>query len=338
MSSSEIQNQNKILHEYVQNPNVSGSSIAKKLKLPKSTVCRAIKRIKETNSVTRRHGGGRKPGPVNKDLDQKLRRSLKQNPGLSDADRAARYNTSRTNVRKTRIRLGIKAYKSVKVPNRNDKQNLVAKSRARLLYDKFLTKFEGCILMDDETYVKADFNQLPGSKFYYSTMRGNVPAKYKFVMHDKFAAKFMIWQAICTCGLRSQVFVTKSTMNADLYIKECLQKRILPLIRSHRNEVMFWPDLASCHYAKLTLSWFEANNVAFIKKYMNPPNCPEFRPIERYWAIVKRILKKNGGTVKDINAMKIKWNQQAAKVTDEGVRTLMSHIKQKVRDFIRCHE
>ena len=26
---------------------------------------------------------------------------------------------------------------------------------------------------------------------------------------------------------------------------------------------------------------------------MNPSNCPELRPIERFWAIVKRNLRKN---------------------------------------------
>lgn len=104
--------------------------------------------------------------------------------------------------------------------------------------------------MDDETYVKRDFKQLPGQKYYVSSIRGNVPNRYKFVQQDKFAKKYLIWQCICSCGLKSRTFVTSSTLNADLYIKECLQKRLLPFIRSHRSSVKFWPDLASIHYAK----------------------------------------------------------------------------------------
>jgi hypothetical protein len=36
-----------------------------------------------------------------------------------------------------------------------------------------------------------------------------------------------------------------------------------------------------------------------IKKVDNQPNYPEFRPIERFWVIVKRILKETHRTVQD---------------------------------------
>jgi len=38
----------------------------------------------------------------------------------------------------------------------------------------------------------------------------------------------------------------------------------------------------------------EAENIKFVSKEENPQNCLELRPIERYWAIVKRNLLKNG--------------------------------------------
>ena len=109
---------------------------------------------------------------------------------------------------------------------------------------------------------------------------------------DKFPKKFMVWQAICSCGKRSTPFVNSKTMNQDVYIKECLQKRIIPLINQHDSDVLFWPDLASCHYAKKTIAWYEANGVPFVPKTSNPPNCPELRPIETFWALCKRNLKK----------------------------------------------
>lgn len=78
------------------------------------------------------------------------------------------------------------------MPNQNDKQNKTAKTRSRLLYDDVLTKFDGCILIDDETYVKCDFKQLRCQKFYVSNFRGNVLNKFKFVCEDKFAKKLLI--------------------------------------------------------------------------------------------------------------------------------------------------
>ena len=71
------------------------------------------------------------------------------------------------------------------------------------------------------------------------------------------------------------------------------------MIRKLGNSVLFWPDLASCHYTKTTLTWLQTNKVAFVPKAINPPNFPELRPIEKYWALIKRKLLKNSGTARN---------------------------------------
>lgn len=138
------------------------------------------------------------------------------------------------------------------------------------------------------------------------------------VLQDKFAKEIMIWQAICSWSLRSEVFLTNSSKNADLYIEECLQKRVLLMICLHNNLVKFWPDLASCHWAKKTKDWFLANNVDFIPIGINPPYCRQFRPIERHWAIVKKKLKKNNGTAYVIK----KCTESGINLRDKWHRTL----------------
>lgn len=148
----------------------------------------------------------------------------------------------------------------------------------------------------------------------------------------------LIWQALCSCGKKSRAFVTTSTLNAELYTKKCLNERLLPLINSHSVRPKFWPDLASCHYARSTMAWYEDNQVAVITKDLNPPNCPQLRPIEKYWAIVKRSLNKTGGAANNKASMYQKWNKAAAEVTPKGVQVLMGSIKKKVREFIRSTE
>ena len=75
--------------------------------------------------------------------------------------------------------------------------------------------------MDNETYIKCDFKQLPGPKFYTSIVHGHVINKLKYKSLDKLGHQ---------------------------YIKEYLQARFLPFYRSHYVPCWFWPDLASCHY------------------------------------------------------------------------------------------
>lgn len=331
----EARNRELVVHKFIENPCLSASAIAKSIKLPKSTVCGIIKRYKETLTVKRATQKNRKTGFTDKNLQNKIIRSIKANPGVSDNDRAKRYGCSRSTVRRIRLSGGFKAYRSIKHPNRSDKQNTSAKTRARKLYDDVLTKFTGCIIQDDETYVKLSFNQLPGVKYYYSRIRGGVSQKFKYKKLDKFASKLMIWQALCACGLKSSVFVISGTMTSDVYIEECLNKRILPLIHAHTSETLFWPDLAAVHYSKKVLKWCSENNVKILPKNQNPPNCPIFRPIEKYWAIIKNKLRKKGGEVKDAKSMIIKWNKAAAELQRKDVQKLMSSVRRHVRNFFR---
>lgn len=116
--------------------------------------------------------------------------------------------------------------------------------------------------MDDETYVptKADFKQMPGNAFYVAKFRGRVDNQFS--------------------GRRSRPYVARSSISSQNYIKECLEKRLLLNASS-----IFWPDLAPAHYSNLTMTWYRENNVNIVPKDMNPPNCQELRPIERFWAV-----------------------------------------------------
>lgn len=332
------ENREKIVHKYWEDPAVSVCKIAKSLKLPRTTVRDVLKGYKETLTINRKPGSGRKPGTYNKKLYQKVRLSFKTNPGLSHRDRAKRFKTSYGTIRNVLKKAGLKSFKAIKYPNRSDKQRFEVKKRSRRLYDEILTKHNGCLLVDDETYVKLDLKQNAGSKYYVATIRGKVLDKWKYICVDKYAKKAMIWQGICTCGKKTRPFVTSSMMNSDIYIEECLKKRVLPFIRQHRVPVKFWPDLASCHYSKKTVEFYLNNNIDFVPKDCNPPNCPQFRPIEKFWAIVKAKLKKNAGIVENAKAMHAKWIYFSEKVTATVVQNLMESIKRKVRKYLRTNE
>ena len=59
----------------------------------------------------------------------------------------------------------------------------------------------------------------------------------------------------------------------------------MPFIQEHhsKDNFVFWPDLASAHYAKSVLDYLSANNIQIVPKKDNPPNLPECRPIENFW-------------------------------------------------------
>ena len=144
-----------------------------------------------------------------------------------------------------------------------------------------------------------------------------------------------MWQAICGCGLKSAPFFCKGTINKDIYIQECLKKRFLPFIRKHITATIFWPDLATSHYTKDSLVFMEKNGITFVPKNINPPNTPEPRPIERYWALTKAKLRKDGRCARNVDEFKKFYLSIQKKVGTNTVQNLMKGIKRKLREFQR---
>ena len=83
----------------------------------------AIKRYNTSLSTALAPGGGQKPGPVDRKLAAKVKRSFKNYPGLSDRDRVMKCKTSRLFINPMHSREGLKSFKAIKYPNRTDKQN-----------------------------------------------------------------------------------------------------------------------------------------------------------------------------------------------------------------------
>ena len=80
------------------------------------------------------------------------------------------------------------------------------------------------------------------------------------------------------------------------------------------------------------MKWYLDNHVNFVSNAVNPLNYPQYHPIEKYWSIVKRVLKKNGGVVKNVKGMRKKRDQFTATVDQKTVQRL---IKKHVRNFIQ---
>jgi len=85
----------------------------------------------------------------------------------------------------------------------------------RRLYDRWLTDAVECVVMDDETYVKLDSKTLPGPQFYRKAKGETVYDSVTKIEVDKFGKNVLIWQAICTCGLKTSPFFTKGTITVQ---------------------------------------------------------------------------------------------------------------------------
>ena len=64
---------------------------------------------------------------------------------------------------------------------------------------------------------------------------------------------------------------------------------------------MFWRDLASSHYGHDVLQYLNQSDVQFVDKEFNPQNCPQVRPIETLWLILKNMVHDEGWEAKTID-------------------------------------
>ncbi|CAF4705248.1 unnamed protein product, partial [Rotaria socialis] len=172
------------------------------------------------------------------------------------------------------------------------------------MYRKLLS---GCdVILVDEKYFKLSGNNVGGNALFYSTNAVTSPPNIKFQKRKKFEPKLMIWVAMSSKGV-SDVYIhtSKQTVLQTTYLKECIDKRLLPFIEKyhHNGNYLFWPDLASAHYSNLVKERLYEKNVPFIARQDNPPNVIQARPIETIWALLERKVYENNWEVKRLDAL-----------------------------------
>lgn len=189
------------------------------------------------------------------------------------------------------------------------------------------------IIEDDESYFTIDGSDYNKNDFYYSHPSISVPEDVKTKPIPKFADKVMVWIAMCPKGL-SQVVITKSrnAVNSETYIKDCLPK-VKKLIEKHYQDgnYIFWPDLASSHYSKLSLQSMNDLSIKVVPKDSNPPNVPQLRGIERFWAFLKEKVYANGWIAQDIGELIKKIKLCIKKLPKNISQNLLRNTKTNVR-------
>ena len=121
----------------------------------------------------------------------------------------------------------------------------------------------------------------PGNAGFYSSDKDSTPSDVKYKSKQKFEPKILVWLALSSKGISAPYIGTTKGLAVDAndYIEKCLPKLIKFTNEHHSNDkYIFWPDLASSHYAKKSTDWLNERKVSFVPKPVNPPNVPKARP------------------------------------------------------------
>jgi transposase len=278
-----------------------------------------IERYEKTGSIERKVGSGRKAIKMTASKKKRLLKSSTTSAGQSVRKLARKFNISKSYVHDTLKNNNIIFKKRKEAPKVTPAQVIRQESRLNLLSQIVLKKKKTDFVLDDESYFTLTGAQNSG--FYVDCDKENeVPDNIRLKFREKFCPKVLVWAAISKRGI-SSLCIRKSkaeALNSEIYITECLTKHLLPFLSEKypTGHFLFWPDLASCHYSKATLSWLEAQKSHFVKKDNNPPCAPQIRPIERFWAHLKQKVY-DGGWTADSQDQLIRRIKTKAKLFDD---------------------
>jgi hypothetical protein len=117
-----------------------------------------------------------------------------------------------------------------------------------------------------------------------------------------------------------------------VYISKCPSVLRKFIQKHHKNEnIVFWPDLSSAHYAKDTLVRLEELKIEYVPKEKNPPNVPQIRPIKNFWGNLKRKVYCNNYRPKDLKCLMAKTRKEQKSIETTEIRKTMKEISAKAR-------
>jgi transposase len=282
----------------------------------RSGIYKILALLDKGESIERKPGVGRHTVLTDTKVQQKLRRITEGKVAKSYRSLARSFGTTGQTVKKYLRNMGIVMRKRKSKPEVSNQQIEIQKQRIKkMAAEIFPAKRHVKVLMDDETYLTLDGNDWQGTG-YFTSPHKPVENKVKYISHTKFPKKVLLWLTISEKGMSNPIlFPSGLAVNAEVYSTQCLPEvsRFIKKFHAH-DDIVFWPDLASAHYAKKSLEEMNRLSIPVVPKDSNPPNLLKLRPIENFWANLKRRIYADNFVAKSTDEL-IKRTQIALKIS-----------------------
>jgi DNA-binding MarR family transcriptional regulator len=266
---------------------------------------RSIYRWLNCKSIERKKGSGRKAKIATKSNINKIKNAFNHRSGCSQRKAARKFGCSQSYIsRILKKKSAIRVYKKQKKPFQTAEQKLSVRPKCR----KMLEKYKNLeFIIDDESYFTLTHSCQPGNDRYYSSNKSLTPDNVKFYYKQKYEPKLLVYLCISPRGVSKPYFRESGlAINQEVYLENCIKPHLMPIIRQHypQGGYVFWPDLASSHYANSVINYLVSENVNFVPKDINPASVPKARPIEDFWGNLKNKVYENDWTAKSLDHLK----------------------------------
>ena len=266
---------------------------------------------------------------------RKLKKNFNHRIGRSQKKVAKKLNTSQQYVSKMlKNRTNIKCLKRTTKPKMTALQAKLARPKCTRLLRKYR---DVDFILDDESYFTLSNTALAGNDRFYSDDVQKTPFDIRNKFKAKYEAKLFVWLAISPRGVSSvQFFKSSLAINQKIYRDECMRKGLIPFINKYYRDgkYVFWPDLASSHYANSVLTDLRDKKINFVQKIDNPANVPKVRPIENFWAFLKQKVYEGSWEARTIPQFRARVNLCLRGITKCTIQRTFSSVHQRL-DFVK---
>ena len=258
--------------------------------------------------------------------------------GISTRKLATKFNVGKSTISRDLKRMRVNYRKRQPAPKRSEAQ--IRRQNERLMDacgDSGWANLDDPrdLILDDESYFPLNGAEMPGNSGFYTTNKAETPSDIKFKRRDKFPEKVMIWAVISKEGIgKIQVFKKQESMNGQMYREKCLPLMLKFVDENYdsRDQVVFWPDLATCHYTKENLDYLESEGIYTVPKNLNPPNAPQIRPIEMFWGALKQKVYDKNWTAKNRDQLIKKIKKCAKEMNSEIYIKMFEKLREKINE------
>lgn len=302
----------------------------------KRSLYRWANMILKNKSLKRSNGSGKPIVKGSKKNVAKIEKYFNHRSGRSQRRVARSIGCSQAYVNKIlKTQTNVKCRKKLKRPLLTIQQKKAARPKCRRMANKFKNVD---FIIDDESYFTLSHSVQTGNDRFYTDDIEKTPEDVKYKFQAKFEKKMLVWLAVSPRGISRPFFVPRNlSINQHIYREECIRKRLLPFIKKYHQDgkYIFWPDLASAHYANSVLNYLKTNEVKFLPKIDNPANVPKARPIEDFWANLKRIVYEGDWSARTITQLENRIKASMKKIDKTFLQSLMGSVVERLQKIAR---
>ena len=184
------------------------------------------------------------------------------------------------------------------------------------------------IIFSDEK--KFNLDGPDGNCFYYHDKRK------KQLLHDRRhtgGGGVMVWGAIGWNGKTDLAFL-EGNQNSTGYLNT-LQHHLLPdAARIGGRNWIFQQDNAPIHVSRQSMAWFEERGIRLLPW---PARSPDLNPMENVWAIMSRMVYKDGKQYANQEDLKTAIATAWANISGRLRQTLISSMPRRLNTVIGIH-